>query len=175
MQTAAALVESIPEEPRKLRQEIALDDIHNATVQRGLDIWNRARAGRMYPPRAEVTPRMLSGLLRHTTLIRVLEDNDYELRIVGDTMVQMQGRSFQGMSVSQIDLAVPGHGTVLRTLYNEVCARRAPFASRGWYTREADKRTLFHETLLTPLGNTDQAVDHILAFAAYAITEESPG
>ena len=65
-----------------------------------------------------------------------------------------------------------GNGAVLRTVYSEVCQRRAPFASRGWYTREADKRTLFHETLLTPLGNTDQAVDHILAFAAYALTEQ---
>jgi hypothetical protein len=119
-----------------------------------------------------MTPRMLSDLLRHTTLIRVLEDNEYELRIVGDAMVQMQGRSFQGMSLAEIDLIVPGHGTVQRMVYDEVCKRRAPFVSRGWYTREADKRTLFQETLLTPLGNTDQAVDHILAFSAYALKPE---
>jgi hypothetical protein len=115
---------------------------------------------------------MLSDLLRHTTLIRVLENNEYELRIVGDAMVQMQGRSFQGMSLAEIDLIVPGHGLVLRTVYNEVCKRRAPFASRGWYIREADKRTLYQETLLTPLGNNEQAVDYILAFAAYAFTAE---
>jgi hypothetical protein len=172
MQTAAAFVESAPEEPLRLPQEIALSDIHNATIQRGLDIWNRARGIRPYPARAEVTPRMLSDLLRHTTLIRVLENNEYELRIVGDAMVQMQGRSFQGMSVAEIDLIVPGHGMVLRTVYDEVCKRRAPFVCRGWYTREADKRTLFQETLLTPLGNTDQAVDHILAFASYALKPE---
>ena len=111
MQNAAAIVESAPEEPRRLRQEIALSDIHSATVQRGLDLWNRVRAGRQFPARAEVTPRMLSDLLRNTTLVRVLENNEeYELRIVGDAMVQMQGRSFQGMSTAEIDLLVPGHG-----------------------------------------------------------------
>ncbi len=172
MQNASAVTESASEETRRLPQEIAPNDIQNATVQRGLYMWNRVRGTRLFPPRAEVTPRMLSDLLRHTTLIRVLENNEYEIRIVGDAMVQMQGRSFQGMSLSEVDLAVPGHGTVLRMVYDEVCARRAPVAARGWYTREADKRTLFHETLLTPLGNNEQAVDHILAFAAYAFTAE---
>jgi hypothetical protein len=173
MQTAAAFVESVPEEPRRFRQEIALSDIHSPTVQRGLDIWNRVRGNRLFPARAEVTPRMLSDLLRHTTLVRVLENNEeYEIRIIGDAMVQMQGRSFQGMSTAEIDLLVPGHGLVLRTVYNEVCRRRAPLVSRGWYTREADKRTLFQETLVMPLGNNEQAVDHILAFAVYALSAE---
>ena len=90
MQTAAVFVESATEEPRRLPDEVALDDIHNATIQRGLDIWNRARGARPYPARAEVTPRMLSDLLRYTTLTRVLENNEYELRIVGDTMVPGQ-------------------------------------------------------------------------------------
>lgn len=173
MQNAAAIVESVAEEPRRLPQEIALTDIHSATVQRGLDIWTRARAGRPFPARAELTPRMLSELLRNTVLVRVLESGEeYELRIVGDAMAQAQGRSFQGMSMAEIDLIVPGHGTILRKIYNAVCARRVPIAFRGWYTREADGRTLFHETVLTPLGNDDRAVDHILVFAAYAFTAE---
>lgn len=171
MQNAAAVVESVLEEPRRLRQEIALSDIHSVTVQRGLDIWNRVRAGRRFPPRAEVTPRMLSEVLRNTMLIRVME-GDYEIRIIGDAMVQMQGLSVHGMSTAEIDLLVPGHGKVLRRVYDEVCNRREPFASRGWYTREADKRTLFQETLLAPLGNNEGAVDHILAFAVYARSTE---
>ena len=173
MQTAAAFVESVPEESERFHQEIALNDIHSATVQRGLALWNRARGDRRFPARADVTPRMLSDLLRHTTLARVLEDGpDYELRIVGDALVQMQGRSFQGMSLSEIDLVLPGHGSAVRAVYDEVCKRRAPLAVRGWYTRQADKHTVFQESLVVPLGNREGTVDHILAFATYASSAE---
>jgi hypothetical protein len=173
MQNAAVAVESVAEEPRRLPQEIALNDIHNATVQRGLDVWMRVCAGRLFPARADLTPRMLSDLLRNTVLVRVLESGEeYELRIVGDAMAQAQGRSFQGMSMAEIDLIVPGHGTILRKIYNAVCARRAPVAFRGWYTREADGRTLFHETVLLPLSTDGRAIDYILVFAGYAFTAE---
>lgn len=173
MQNAAAVVESVAEEPRRLPQEIALNDLHNATVQRGLDVWSRVRAGRPFPSRTDLTPRMLSDLLRNTVLVRVLESGDeYELRIVGDAMAQAQGRSFQGMSMAEIDLIVPGHGTVLRKIYDAVRGRRAPVAFRGWYTRKADGRTLFHETVVMPLGNDGRTIDHLLVFAAYAFTAE---
>jgi hypothetical protein len=173
MQNAAAAVESALEEPRRLTQEIALNDIHNATVQRGLDVWTRVRAGRLFPARTDLTPRMLSELLRNTVLVRVLEPGEeYELRIVGDAMAQAQGRSFQGMSMAEIDLLVPGHGKSLRKIYNAVCARGTPVAFRGWYTREADGRTLFHETVVTPLSNDGRAIDHLLVFAAFAFTGE---
>jgi hypothetical protein len=173
MQNAAAVVESVLEEPRRLTQEIALNDIHNATVQRGLDVWTRVRAGRPFPARADLTPRILSDLLRNTVLVRVLEPGkEYELRIVGDAMAQAQGHSFQGMSMAEIDLLVPGHGTALRKIYRAVCTRRVPVAFRGWYTREADGRTLFHETVVTPLSNDGRAIDHLLVFAAFAFTAE---
>jgi hypothetical protein len=173
MQNAAALVERALEEPRRLTQEIALNDIHNTTVQRGLDTWTHVCGSRAFPARADLTPRMLSDLLRNTVLVRVLEPGEeYELRIVGDAMAQAQGRSFQGMSMAEIDLLVPGHGSALRKIYNAVCGRRAPVAFRGWYTREADRRTLFHETVLTPLSNDGYVIDHILVFAAYAFTAD---
>jgi hypothetical protein len=173
MQNAAAVVESASEDPSRLNHEIALNDIHNSLVRRGLDVWHRARAGRPFPQRADLTPRMLSDLLRNTVLVRVLAPGDeYELRIVGDAMVQAQGRSFQGMSMSEIDLIVPGHGSILRTIYNAVCDRHAPIAFRGWYTREADGRTLFQESVLLPLSNDGVAVDHLLVFGAFAFTAD---
>jgi hypothetical protein len=136
-------------------------------------VWTRVRAGRLFPARADLTPRMLSDLLRNTVLVRVLEPGDeYELRIVGDAMAQALGHSFQGMSMAEIDLLVPGFGTVLLKIYNAVCGRRAPVAFRGWYTREADDRTLFHETVVAPLSSDGRNIDHLLVFAAYAFTAE---
>jgi hypothetical protein len=174
MQNAAAVVASVPEEPYRLHQEIALSDLHDVTVQRGFDVWNYTRGRRSFPARAEVTPRMLSDVLRNTALVRVLDDGeDYELRIVGDTIVQAEGRSFQGKSTSEIDLIVPGHGAVARMICEEIRGRRQALAFRGRYVREADNRTFFHETVLMPLGNGEQIVDHILAFTAYALAAES--
>jgi hypothetical protein len=170
MYRAVAIAEKRLEEQRRLPNEIPFTDLHNPVVQAGLQIWQQARGTRKSPPRAEITPRMLSGLLRNTILVRVLiPGEEYELRIVGDSMVQAHGRSLQGMSTSEIDLLLPGHGRQLRASYNAVCDRHQPLASRGWHTREADDHTLFQETVFLPLSNDERNIDHILVFGAHFV------
>jgi hypothetical protein len=47
----------------------------------------------------------------------------------------------------------------------------APGAYRGWYVREADRRSIYHESVVMPLGDDGQTVDHILVVGVYALQD----
>lgn len=155
--------------PARARQTIALGDIENALVQKGLDLWHERRGERPMPSRADLSPKVLSGLLRNTALIRVLDGGeDFEMRIVGDALMQAQGASLQGMTMSEVDLVLPGYGEALRKVYRRVCETGNPRAYRGWYVREADGHALFHESIVMPLADDGRLADHLLVVGVYA-------
>jgi hypothetical protein len=152
------------------RHGIALPEIENPLVQKALTIWDNARGARSMPSRADMSPRVMAGLLRNTVLVRVIgAGEEFEFRIVGDAIVQAQGASLQGMTMAQIDLVLPGYGSILHNAYANTWRKRAPCAYRGWYVREADGRTMFHESLVMPLGDDGETVDHILVVGVYAM------
>jgi hypothetical protein len=170
MQKASVAFENVAEEPDRSRHGIALSEIENVLVGRGVAIWQQIRGLRPYPTRAEMSPRVMSGMLRNTVLVRVLCGGDeYEMRIVGDAIVQAQGASLQGMTMAEIDLVLPGYGSLLRAVYKSAYRKRSAAAYRGWFVREADDRSMFHETVVLPLGEAGQPPDHLQILAVYAM------
>ncbi|HEX7726107.1 MAG TPA: PAS domain-containing protein [Rhizomicrobium sp.] len=170
MQKTGIAADQLAAEPSRPRHGIALSEIENPLIQKALDIWQNARGARSMPARADMSPRVMSGLLRNTVLVRVLGGgDDFEFRIVGDAIVQAQGASLQGMTMAQIDLVLPGYGTTLHSIYRSVYRRRVAYAYRGWYVRDADGRAMFHESLVMPLGDDGATVDHILVVGVYAM------
>jgi len=158
---------------QRSRHSILVGEIQNPLLLKGLALWRRQRGTRRFPGRAEMSPRLLSNLLRNTVLVRVLgKAEDFEFRIVGDAIVTVQGASFQGMTTTQIEAARPGYGKMLRRSYVAVCESGEPSAYRGWFDRGADGRAFFHETLILPLGADGQTVDHLLILGVYAYNDE---
>jgi hypothetical protein len=150
-------------------QNIALADIQNPLLRKGLALWESQRGARRFPGREDMSPRMLGGLLRNTVLVRVLGD-DFQFRIVGDAIVAAQGASFQGKTTAEIDTTLPGYGRMLHRVYRIVRDAATPHAYRGWFERQADGRAFFHETVILPLGSDGEHVDHLLVLAIYAYT-----
>jgi hypothetical protein len=170
MQKTKLAAEQPAEKPSWPRHGIPLPEITNPLVQKALNIWDAARGSRAMPSRADMSPRVMSGLLRNTVLVRVIGDGDeFEFRIVGDAIVMAQGASLQGMTMAEIDLVLPGYGSLLHNAYHHTWRKRAPFAYSGWYVREADGRSMFHESLVMPLGDDGEKVDHILVVGVYAM------
>lgn len=169
--TGIAAAEEPPGKPARPGQRIALPEIENPLVQKALDLWESARGEKAMPSRADMSPRAMSGLLRNTVLVRVIGDGaEFEFRIVGDAVVLAQGgASLQGMTMAQIDLVLPGYGSALHSAFLAAYHSRSPVAYRGWYVRDADGHAMFHETLITPVGDSDEAVDHIIAVGVYAM------
>jgi hypothetical protein len=168
--TKIAPIEEVPATLPRPRHSIALSELENGLTQKAYGVWQNARGERLMPSRAGMSPRVMSGLLRNTVLVRVIGAGDeFEFRIVGDAMVQAQGASLQGMTMAEIDLVLPGYGTILHHAYSNAYRKRAPFAYRGWYVREADGHAMFHESLVMPLADDGETVDHILIVGAYAM------
>jgi hypothetical protein len=149
--------------------DIAVADVRNPLLHKGIALWERQRAARRFPGRDDMSPRVLAGLLRNTVLVRVLGD-DFQFRIVGDAIVAAQGSSFQGKTTAEIEAVLPGYGRMLHHVYREVCKAGTPHAYRGWFERSADGRAFYHETVVLPLGVDGEAVDHLLVLAVYAYT-----
>ena len=149
---------------------ITLAEIENSTVRKGVDLWQELRGARPMPSRAQMSPRLLSGILKNSVLVRALANGtEFEMRIVGDAVVQAQGASLQGMTMAEIDLVLPGYGSLLRKVYAWTCRNVAPGTYRGWYIREADGHSMYHESAVLPLSDDGRTVDHLLVVGVYAM------
>lgn len=150
--------------------QIPLSDVHSSTVQRGLALWRGLKGTRRFPSRAEIAPRDLGDLLRHIALVRLSAGADFEIRLVGDAIVQAQGISFSGYTAAMMDKLSPGYSAELRRIFSSIHRTGEPLVFRGWYERDPGPKPVYHETMFLPLG--EAAVDHILVVAAYAVSRD---
>ena len=159
----------------KLSHWIALGEIDSAILLEGLAYWRGLCRERKFPSRHDVMPRGLVGLLRHTTLLRVIEGGqDYEFRVVGDAYVMAHGTSFQGRRWSETEKLSSGYHATIKSTYDRVVRKGEPLATRGWIDRgDRDSELIYSEYLFLPLGEDDTTVDHILVFAVYVPRQHS--
>jgi hypothetical protein len=151
----------------RVRTAIGIEDLRNPVVCEALAAWDRIRADRQMPSRAEMSPRVMRGFLKHMALIQVIDGgNDFRFRVVGDAVVIQQGMALNGVTTSDLDTRIPGYGAQLARAYRRVVRHRAPLAYRGLYFRPADKHTFSHEALMAPLGDDGESVDHLIVVAA---------
>ena len=161
--------------PEKLSHRIALSEIDSTILLQGIAYWRGLCRERKFPARADVMPRGLAGLLRYTTLLRVIDGGeDYEYRIVGDAYVMAHGASFQGKRWSETDKITRGYHAMIKSTYDRVVRKGEPVATRGWIERGGrSSELLYSEYLFLPLGEDDKTVDYILVFAVYVSREKS--
>jgi hypothetical protein len=147
---------------------IPFDEVESVAVRDAIAYWQSLRRGRRFPSRADIFPKEIRGLLRHICLIRVLDGGgDYEYRVIGDAHVIAYGFSMQSRRLSEIDSHAPGHGPVLKRLYDRVVRKGEPYALRGWIERAGvQKKYIYSESLFAPLGDGDP-VDHIFNVSVY--------
>jgi len=175
--SAAAIAngEIAPRGPNLSKGHIAIDDIQSPILQAGLEIWNRTRGKRPFPSRHDMSPRVLGALLRHTALLKVIEDGrDFEFRVIGDGIVMAQGHSHQGMRVSEIGGINSPLGDEVLRIYRGIVRTQAPAAYRGPILRPVDHGTLHRESLLLPLGPAGGGVEYILAVIVYSAHPDMP-
>ena len=160
--------------PANSSNRVSLEDIDNPVLVQGITYWRTLCNGRKYPSRNEVTPRGLAGLLRNTTLLRVVDGGrDYEYRIVGDAYVMAHGVSFQGKFWSETDRLSPGYHAMIKPTYDSVVRHAEPVAMRGWIERGGGTNEyIYSEYIFLPLGEGVNGVDHILVFAVYLPREK---
>lgn len=144
------------------------EDTVSAELREALALWNAARGTRRFPARQQMTPRALGRLLRHIVLIKVFEEGrEFQIRIMGDSILAVQTDPLVGLTTAEIDTRLPGYGLALHRIYSHVVHHMEPIALRGRILREADSKIFHREHLLVPLGESDAVVDHLLSFVIY--------
>jgi hypothetical protein len=166
----------MPESAEKIRPETLSfnpAEVQNPMLRKAYEVWNVLKAARRFPTRAEIAPRNMAEFLRNTVLVRVLDGGkDFQFRIVGDAIAEVQGSSFRELTTTEIDARIPGYGAMLRSVYRQVCKTREPMAFRGWFVQPKTQLAFFHESLILPLGPDDATVDHILVVGVYAFEDK---
>jgi hypothetical protein len=143
---------------------IAPEDARNPFVRMGVVYWRSLCGQRKFPARDQLTLRGMAPFMPYSVIIAVIDGGaDYEFRYVGEAQRQAFKTYFKGMRVTQIEAAAPELGGVLRSVYEIVRFSGAPFAVRGRVDHEPPgSKFLYHETAFLPLGESDDAVDHLL-------------
>ncbi|HXM00725.1 MAG TPA: hypothetical protein VN932_12410, partial [Rhizomicrobium sp.] len=67
---AFATAQAKPKE--RAGHNIAVAEVQNPLMRKGVALWERQRGARRFPGRDDMSPRVLAGLLRNTVLVRVL-------------------------------------------------------------------------------------------------------
>ncbi|MEJ1969180.1 MAG: PAS domain-containing protein [Rhizomicrobium sp.] len=166
---SAHAIAAQPAPDRSSSRPIALEALENAVTRTATNYWRMLRGARNLPPRAALSPRDMRAILRNVVLLRLIDGGrDYEYRIVGDMFAWAYDKQFRGLCLSQVEKAAPEHGARMRGLYEHVRATAVPLAIQGWVGRDVpDSNFVYYETVLLPLGDDGQTVDHILVTSFY--------
>lgn len=138
---------------------VALDNLQSPVLRHILRVWDEKRKGRAYPERRDLRPQDFVPYLRHLSLARVIDgSNDFELRIIGDEIIQAYGENFTGRTLSSIAEFV---GDAIVSAYHAVVLEGAPVLLHGVFERPHNHHYR-REVLLVPVG-VDRKVEFVLS------------
>ena len=138
-----------------------------------LHLWRERRVKRRWPARSDMTDSALSPWLGSFHLLRVEAGaNDYRYEIYAKSLTAHRERDLTGKLVSETP--EPELRAILLACYGEVCARGVPSLvrrptvvfGRPDAAGSGDRKLPFETVrnwLMLPLGETDDAIDHLLS------------
>jgi hypothetical protein len=148
--------------------KIFFDDLEHPLVRFGVDYWHALRGARCFPARDQLNPRDLAPVLGMTALFKVLDDGDFQYRVVGDAIVRAYNINLQNRRLSEIEAVLPIFAQFVRPVLEQVAQHRIPVALRGKVGHDAPGTNFtHHENAVLPLGPRDDVVDHIITFSNY--------
>ncbi|HYM30423.1 MAG TPA: PAS domain-containing protein [Candidatus Cybelea sp.] len=133
-------------------------------IQELVDYWEKKRAGRMAPSRAEIDPAELKAHLPHIHLIDVIDGGaDFRYRLVGTSIVQGLGRDNTGKRVSELYGDRPEVCARIIARFALVVTEKRPIFSRGriWWMPDRNFRGLAGGSV--PLSDDGVNVNIILS------------
>lgn len=149
---------------------VALDQLQSPVLAFILHVWDEKRKERAYPRRDELRPQDFAPYLRHLTLAQFSEGScDFELRIIGDEIVQAYGENFTGRTLSSIAEFV---GDAVVSAYHTVVQGGVPILLHGFFERPRNHH-FRREVLLMPVG-ADGKVDFVLSAGMLTPRESEP-
>lgn len=148
---------------------VPVTELQQPSVRLGFDYWQRQRGVRKFPARSQIRPNEIVPVLSHFSLIRVLDGgSDFEVRIAGDAMNYAYRAPLNGRLISDIAADLPQMTNRWRHIFNEIIETGAPLAVRTHAGHDLPETNFTDsEAVFLPLGENDNAVDHVVLFAQH--------
>jgi len=149
---------------------LTLDQVSRAPLRAAAAYWSKLRGDRRFPARSDLNPRDMRSFLPYISLLAVIDGGaDFEHKIVGDIVVRAFSVPIQNRRFSAIAEDAPELIALSFELFRKVVDTRAPLA----YLQRSGN-DIYHiayseaEMVLLPLGQSDDAVDHVAGFAIHS-------
>lgn len=124
-----------------------------------IDYWRAIGGGQKAPPRASVDPARFANLLPQTFIAARHGPGDYHLRLAGEFVIALHGRSLRGESL--LSLWSRSHRIELQTALESVLRTPDPLVVSA-DARADDGVALRLEVLFAPLAGADGRADRFL-------------
>lgn len=139
----------------------ARSTIASARLRQLYDYWNRCRAGRRMPARADIDPLDIPRLLPNLLLLDVkAETGRLKVRVAGTHVVEMYGSDYTGRYLDEIEFG----DRRAAVLHDYAACRQSGQAYISehsfWTTRGI---TLRMERVILPLSDDGETVSQLLA------------
>jgi hypothetical protein len=136
--------------------------LHAGELARLYAYWYAARGRRLMPAREDIDPAALRDILPHIVMVDVeREPLRFRYRLVGTYVTGISGRDITGLYADATTF--PERLEEVVSPYRMVVEHRAPVGKYGQARWVPNRPWVRLETLLLPLGTTDDAVEIILA------------
>lgn len=138
------------------------------SIRQMLAYWQRKRAGRRMPARADIDPAEMKAMLPFMILVDVNYDAagaaDFVYRLVGTREVEIRGADPTGQRVAEAYHGPSAENAL--DCYRQAVENRAPYLDDEYFVRDGD-RFADEANLFLPLSNDGEKVNMVLVFTAY--------
>lgn len=139
----------------------ARSTIASARLRQLYDYWNRRRAGRAMPARADIDPVDIPRLLPNLLLLEVEPGSGrLKVRVAGTAVVDMYGGDYTGRYLDEIEFG-DRRPAVLHDYLACLRSRQPYISEHSFWTRRGV--TVRMERVILPLSEDGETVSHLLA------------
>lgn len=122
--------------------------------------WQRKKAGRQMPARADVEPTEIPRLLPWIALVEITENPQrFCFRLAGTQVETFYGGKVSGRWLDELDFS--DHNAAIAAQYAEAAQSGEPSVARFAFTKQ-DGRHIEYERVLLPLSSDGRNVDMLL-------------
>ena len=169
MSSVAVPIELTPEKTEFER--LSLDQVDGMHALRGIAVWHIQRGSRRFPSRRDLDFRDIASILPYMSLVMVINGGeDFENRFVGDVVVRAHDVPIRHRRFSEVAADMPRLMDGIAPMFREVVDTGEPLAYRGRTGHDMTHVVYTgFEGVLLPLGETDEAVDHVVYVGACTV------
>lgn len=128
------------------------------------DYWHTCRGRRAMPSRADINPARLKKHLPTVSLLNVVDENTFSVRLAGTGIREILDEEITGRYLSDIDFKE--HQAYWQAAHHRVATEKRPAQGVAPVTWR-DKGNLFVFWLRLPLSSDGQKVEMILGYDLY--------